>query len=261
MAHRTANVNESSTRYAPAIDSAQKVTEWRLQATDNKQGSKGVLTFWPDPTEWDHEDKFDLWPEGPADYLSERESEAQNFAREVYEERLAFGIAREQARKDLPLSTYTTAYWKMDLHNLLNFLRLRLDSHAQKEIREFANAIAEIVKVWVPWTWEAFEDYVLESVTFSRMEMEGLRTLIQTLMKPLSTDSELTSEQLAEVKKTTEGLLEDPEFTVVSNAPVIMVPAVLTRPAAIETAVKGSGLKNREKKELVAKLGKLLGEE
>jgi thymidylate synthase (FAD) len=106
----------------------------------------------------------------------------QEKAREVYEERLKFGVAREQARKDLPLSTYTEAYWKCDLHNLLHFLRLRLDPHAQLEVREYATMIAEIVKEWVPTVWEAFEDYVLYSQKFSRMEMEGMKVFISMLV-------------------------------------------------------------------------------
>jgi thymidylate synthase (FAD) len=81
----------------------------------------------------------------------------QRLTREVYEERIAKGIAREQARKDLPLSTYTEAYWKIDLHNLFHFLFLRMDRHAQYEIRKYAETIGyEIVAKWCPVAWEAF---------------------------------------------------------------------------------------------------------
>ena len=73
--------------------------------------------------------------------LTASERELQDLARRVYQERLDAGVAREQARKDLPLATYTEAYWKVDLHNLLHFLALRMDSHAQLEIREYATAI------------------------------------------------------------------------------------------------------------------------
>jgi len=195
--HRTASVNEYSTRYSEAINACQKTDEdhWRSQATDNKQGSKGLVTHWaegftetlpagvfrPETTErgqegaWIGKDYYS----SPGVYLSEREKEIQCLAREVYEERLRLGVAREQARKDLPLSNYTEAYWKLDLHNLLHFLSLRLDHHAQKEIRDYANAIAEIVKVWVPNVWEAFEDYRLQAVTFSRMEVAGLKHLLE----------------------------------------------------------------------------------
>ena len=155
--HRTASTNEASTRYSIAIDAAQKTApdQWRIQAKDNKQGSSG----WLDAA-------------AGAD-LSRQETEFQDTARTLYNERLELGIAREQARKDLPLCTYTEAYWKMDLHNLLHFLSLRMDPHAQLEIREYANIIGrEIVARWVPLTWEAFEDYRMGAVVFSRIEHE-----------------------------------------------------------------------------------------
>ncbi|MBM4170681.1 MAG: FAD-dependent thymidylate synthase [Ignavibacteria bacterium] len=160
--HRTANVNEYSTRYSIAIDASQKTksNEWRIQAKDNKQGSEG------------------FFPIEIGDKLTDRESDLQNFAREIYQERLSLGVAREQARKDLPLSTYTEAYWKVDLHNLLHFLKLRMENHAQFEIRSYANVIGnEIVKKWCPITWEAFNDYVLNSLTFSYQENEILKKI------------------------------------------------------------------------------------
>ncbi len=191
--HRTASVNEYSTRYSEAIDSTVVTDsdQWRLQAKDNKQGSAGFMTQWldgfvqplVDPAELGH------FPNGgwvgqefhasPGDYLTSRERELHELSREVYQERLAFGVAREQARKDLPLSTYTEAYWKCDLRNLLGFLALRMDPHAQLEIRLFAHAIAEIVKAWVPMVWEAFEDYTLNAVRLSAMEMQGLRAVLK----------------------------------------------------------------------------------
>ena len=110
--------------------------------------------------------------------LSAEERELQEHARRVYAQRLERGVAREQARKDLPLSTYTEAYWKVDLHNLLHFLWLRMDPHAQWEIRQYANVIGrEIVARWVPIAWEAFNDYRLNSTTLSRIEVELLRLL------------------------------------------------------------------------------------
>jgi thymidylate synthase (FAD) len=88
------------------------------------------------------------------------------------------GVAREQARKDLPLSTYTEAYWKIDLHNLLHFLRLRMDKHAQLEVRAYADVIGnEIVKRWCPLSWEAFSDYGLQALEFSRIELDIIKTL------------------------------------------------------------------------------------
>ena len=157
------SVNEYSTRYSEAIDEMATTPqdEWRLQSGSNKQGSDGKVHH-----EW-------------TQLLSVKESELHRIAREVYQERLDMGVAREQARKDLPLSNYTQAYWKIDLHNLLHFLRLRLDSHAQLEIRRYAQAIAEIVRVWVPHTWEAFEDYRLLGCTLSRMELEIIYNCIR----------------------------------------------------------------------------------
>jgi len=161
--HRTANVNEYSTRYSLAIDSSQKTdsNEWRFQAVDNKQGSEGF---------------FD---NAIGTKLSEREEELQQFAREIYQERLQLGVAREQARKDLPLSTYTEAYWKIDLHNLLNFLALRMDTHAQLEIRSYANVIGnEIVNKWCPIAWEAFKDYRMNAMSFTSLELQIMKQLI-----------------------------------------------------------------------------------
>src|SRR3989344_8670183 len=142
--HRTANVNEYSTRYSEAIDDAQgtEPEEWRLQASNNKQGSGGFVE------------------RGIGEELTHEETELQEHARRVYDRRIELSVAREQARKDLPLSTYTEAYWKIDLHNLFHFLSLRMDSHAQKEIREYATVMGnEIVKRVAPIAYEAFEDY------------------------------------------------------------------------------------------------------
>jgi thymidylate synthase (FAD) len=161
--HRTANVNEYSTRYSIAIDAAQRTPghEWRLQSSENRQGSTGYLS------------KED------GEVFSASESEIQRATRAVYEARLAAGVAREQARKDLPLSTYTEAYWKIDLHNLLHFLNLRMDKHAQQEIRCYASLIGEqIVAKWVPLAWEAFLDYRHQSVQLSRIEVDVVRALI-----------------------------------------------------------------------------------
>ena len=89
------------------------------------------------------------------------------------------GVAREQARKDLPLSTYTEAYWKIDLHNLLLFLRLRMDDHAQQEIRAYASVIGnEIVSRWCPAAWQAFNDYGLNNLSLTAIEIEIARSLV-----------------------------------------------------------------------------------
>lgn len=153
--HRTANVNEYSTRYSIAIDAAQQTAPdaWRAQAVLNRQSSVGFL----DP--------------GVGERLSSKERELQELSRAAYNERLKEGVAREQARKDLPLSTYTEAYWKIDLHNLLHFLLLRMNINAQEEIRQYATTIGrEIVAKWCPVTWEAFTDYHVNELSFSRLE-------------------------------------------------------------------------------------------
>ena len=161
--HRTANVNEYSTRYSVAIDAAQRTLAdaWRYQSSENKQGSASLI------------------PRELGDRLSRDEEQLQHQARAVYERRLAAGVAREQARKDLLLSTYTEAYWKIDLHNLFHFLHLRLDSRAQLEIRSYATIIGEeIVSKWVPNAWEAFMDYRRNAVDLSRIEVEVMSALI-----------------------------------------------------------------------------------
>lgn len=174
--HRTANINEYSTRYTEALDFMQQTDAagWRLQAADNKQGSSGFLNATGKGQEGNSP-----WDEVNGTELSKRESEFHEYATNMYKYRLACGIAKEQARKDLPLSTYTEVYWKCDLHNIFNFLRLRMDSHAQLEIRTYANAMYEIVKQLCPVACEAFEDYVLHAKKFSRMEMETLKQLIK----------------------------------------------------------------------------------
>ena len=154
--HRTASVNEYSTRYSVAIDSAQKTPpdRWRMQSKSNKQGSAGFLGI----------------EAGRMFSIEERDMQLQ--IRKMYEGRVDAKIAREQARKDLPLSTYTEAYWKIDLHNLLHFLSLRLDPSAQFEIRVYAEAIAQILKDAMPITFAAFEDYTQYSIPVSRPEVK-----------------------------------------------------------------------------------------
>jgi thymidylate synthase (FAD) len=161
--HRTASVNEYSTRYSLAIDSMQGTAddEWRTQATVNRQGSAGLLEA------------------GSGARFTQAEKDLQEQARRVYEERLEAGIAREQARKDLPLSTYTEAYWKIDLHNLLHFLALRMDAHAQLEIRRYSETIGhEIVKPLFPLVWEAFLDYRVEAMRLTRLDRSVISRLV-----------------------------------------------------------------------------------
>ncbi|MEX1228822.1 MAG: FAD-dependent thymidylate synthase [Planctomycetaceae bacterium] len=160
--HRTANVNEYSTRYSVAIDAAQQTDphEWRSQSDSNRQGSGEML------------------PIEVGEPLSASEREFQAAARKLYDERLQAGVAREQARKDLPLATYTEAYWKVDLHNLLHFLHLRMDSHAQWEIRQYAQTIGEkIVQPLFPIVWEAMQDYRIGSLHLTRMDVGVIQRL------------------------------------------------------------------------------------
>jgi thymidylate synthase (FAD) len=171
--HRTANVNEYSTRYTTAIDSmaTTKPEEWRLQAGSNKQGSDGLL--WSGEATREGEDR-----RLQANSATNVEEWFHGEARRIYKERLAAGIAREQARKDLPLSTYTEAYWKCDLRNILHFLGLRMDSHAQQEIREYATVIGEqIIKPLFPVVWEAFEDYQLGAMSLSRLDILMIQSI------------------------------------------------------------------------------------
>lgn len=162
--HRMASVNEYSTRYSVAIDSAQTTapSDWRTQADQNRQGSGAPL------------------PADIGQQLTADEQQLHADARRVYNDRLEAGVAREQARKDLPLATYTEAYWKIDLHNLLHFLALRMDSHAQEEIRLYAETIGrKIIQPLFPVVWEAFEDYRLGSTHLSRLEQGMMRRLTE----------------------------------------------------------------------------------
>ncbi|MEJ2055637.1 MAG: FAD-dependent thymidylate synthase, partial [Calditrichaceae bacterium] len=112
--------------------------------------------------------------------LTKQETELHALSRKIYNDRLELGIAREQARKDLPLCTYTEAYWKIDLNNLLRFLRLRMDEHAQYEIRSYAETIGnEIVSKWCPLAWEAFLDYDWQGSHLSKMETQIIEALLK----------------------------------------------------------------------------------
>ncbi len=160
--HRTASVNEYSTRYSLAIDAMQATADdgWRSQAATNRQGSGAPL------------------PAADGHRFTQAEQDLHVLSRRIYEERLGAGVAREQARKDLPLSTYTEAYWKIDLHNLLHFLALRMDPHAQLEIRRYAETIGrEIVAPLFPLVWEAFLDYRVEAVRLTRLDQGVIRRL------------------------------------------------------------------------------------
>lgn len=187
--HRTAHVNEYSTRYSEAIDSQHcpELDEWRFQSSTNRQGSGDIIETWEQlgiPSDAGLANAYHC----PGDFLTQRQQSAHDHAVDVYQQALKFGVAREQARSVLPLSTYTEIYWKCDLRNLLNFLRLRLAPDAQREIRDYANVIAEIVEQWVPMTWRAFQDYQLNAMTLSVAEVNWIRTLNSHEIEPDSPD-------------------------------------------------------------------------
>jgi thymidylate synthase (FAD) len=165
--HRTASVNETSTRYSVVQDDFEYFGELRLQAKDNKQGSSGVLE---ESTQY-----------GKPRELLDWANDAIDNSFTEYNRLIGAGVAREQARNVLPLATYTECYWKIDLHNLFHFLRLRLDPHAQKEIRNFAQAIATILQDWVPNAYQAFVDYRLDGCYLSKQELEIIRSKLQGL--------------------------------------------------------------------------------
>ncbi len=163
--HRTANVNEMSLRYSEAPDEfyVPALEHVTLQSGSNKQGRDEAIELSPTVREAVRVLMLARNEQAYADY--------QHLAGEL-------GIARELARTVLPVSLYTQWIWKIDLHNLMHFLTLRLDAHAQVEIRLFAEAMASFVKAWVPMAWEAFTDYRLEAATFSRQERQALASML-----------------------------------------------------------------------------------
>jgi len=156
--HRTANINEYSLRYSEARDEFYIPDEKHIlfQSKLNKQGRSGEVSA-------DLKKKVQ-------DYF--REISDRSYA--VYSELNEAGIARELARAVLPVNIYTEWYWKNDLHNILHFLSLRMDPHAQYEIRIYAEAMAKIVKQIAPFAYEAFQDYVVGGMRFSSIEQARL---------------------------------------------------------------------------------------
>lgn len=158
---RTANMNEVSARYS------------ELPAE----------VYIPEPEQVCHQSKTNR--QGRGEPVGREAAQAfrtalltgAGFSFDAYRTALQADVARETARVGLPLGTYTEKIWKIDGHNLLRFLQSRLDMHAQWEIRRYAEAIAEIVRVWLPLTWEAFVDYRLQAVTLSRIEHRILAEL------------------------------------------------------------------------------------
>ena len=164
--HRTANVNEYSGRYSAMKDEfyITSLENIRPQSTMNKQGRSD-----------------ETFPTDIAEQIAAKFENSQNQMYAEYQELLDMGVAREIARINLPVSNYTEWYWKIDLHNLFHFLKLRMDSHAQYEIRVYGEAMAQIVREIVPVAWEAYEDYTLHSVRFSRLEANALASMLSEL--------------------------------------------------------------------------------
>jgi thymidylate synthase (FAD) len=173
--HRTANVNEYSARYS-ILDKEFYIPEPRnlaAQSTANRQGRGSVLAG------GEAESVLRLLREDSernyAHYLSLL-NEDEN-GQLINPDR--FGLTRELARIGLSVNTYTQWYWKTDLHNLLHFLRLRTDSHAQYEIRVYADCLLDIARHWVPMTYDAFVEYQLNSVRLSATAIKVMRRILQ----------------------------------------------------------------------------------
>lgn len=160
--HRTQSLNEVSGRYSilPEEFYVPPVSQICYQATGNKQGREGPF------------------PVIEADQLQNQMAHEAEDAFATYKQFHEAGMAKETARMGLPLSTYTHWVTTWDLHNLLHMLGLRLDPHAQWEVRQYAEAIWEIVQAWCPLASEAFVDFQLEAETFSRMELAFVRNVV-----------------------------------------------------------------------------------
>lgn len=171
--HRSANVNELSGRYSeiPEEYYIPDNNNIRLQSEINKQGSEGVID-----------------PEQAGNLRSKLDDQCKaSFA--SYRQLLENDVAREQSRMVMPLSAYTEWYWKIDLHNLLHFLDLRCDSHAQWEAQQYANAVLELIRPIVPWTIEAWEDYSFYrgGVQLTRFEVEAIQKALKDKQIPAET--------------------------------------------------------------------------
>lgn len=192
--HRTARLNEISGRYSVMKDEFYLPTPDKVcaQSESNKQGRAEPL---------------------PAEVAEGVIAEMGREQREVYanyQKMLDAGVARELARANLPLSLYTEWYWQIDLHNLFHFLRLRLDPHAQYEIRAFAEAMAQCARAVAPLAYEAFEEHKLGAVAFSRAEAEALALMLDGRAHTLEGRALQTfEEKLAKMRAATPA--EEPE--------------------------------------------------
>ena len=163
LRHRTARVNEESGRYSEIREMffSPALGDLAPQSLDNKQGREG---------------EFPLHKQKAIRNVIDANNE---YSYASYKALLAEDLARELARITLPLTTYSSLYWKIDLHNLLHFLTLRTGSHAQKEIRDYADAILEIIRPLFPYAVEAWEDYQQQAKMLSRMDLDLLAALIR----------------------------------------------------------------------------------
>lgn len=164
--HRTANVNEYSARYS-ILDREFYIPapeQLAAQSTVNNQGRGEVLTG---------EEAARV-----LDLLKGDAARCYDHYEEMLNQEGQQGLARELARMNLPANIYTQWYWKVDLHNLLHFLRLRADAHAQYEIRIYAEVICNLVKDWVPLAYAAFEDYRMGGITLSSKAIDCLRRML-----------------------------------------------------------------------------------
>src|SRR4051812_10732426 len=178
--HRTANVNEYSARYSIVRDRFYKPSpeNVRKQSATNRQGGTEQIDN-----------------ATAEDFLKWLDDVETNYER--YEQFLEKGVSRELARIALPVNVYTEWYWKIDLHNLLHFLSLRMDPHAQQEIQDYARAMFELIRPIVPIAAEAFLDYNFGAVHLSRLEVEALRT-----GQPLATENKRETAEWEEKRKT-----------------------------------------------------------
>ena len=165
--HRTANVNEYSARYS-ILDREFYIPapeDLAAQSVVNNQGRGEALTG---------EEAARV-----LEYLKSDSTRAYDHYAEMISDEGQQGLARELARMNLPANIYTQWYWKVDLHNLFHFLRLRADAHAQYEIRVYADAICKMTADWVPFAYRAFEDYRLGAVTMSAQMVDCMRRMLK----------------------------------------------------------------------------------
>ena len=193
--HRMSTTNEYSARYSIVPEVIYNEYEIKQQSANNKQGRGNELV-------------------SGMDSIKDRVLANEMEAFKLYGELVEAGAAKELARMHLPLNTYTYFYWKVDLHNLLHYLGLRCDSHAQHEIRAYANCMAAMVKEICPLAFEAWYDYNFTAAKFSRQDRKLLSWYIRfasnATVFDLDTDDYLTNEV---AKKAKSFLMTDREIT------------------------------------------------